>query len=776
MKNVAKQLAENPKKVGSVEYVWSNGGGRSPCLRLVPPSKKKPPKFQVNLHFGMHSIDWIPKLRLVPNRCNIKCKSVSMKTQRYNHSLMFDARHQFEDKHLHSIVGHANVEAALVLIQVWALQRGLWRNHDGWTKENVAMFLIYLLRTHKMNSRMTPIQLFTVVLQTWANTNWLGEEENKNENTTVRAAHSQTSQFHKNDKLRRSVLVLPLEDSSEKETIRQSELGRLYAQQTEESPLSDDDPPTLIEAYASPKSYFLGPVFLDPTLTYNFLGDVSPNYMKLLRSHAKKSLQGLKQPRTAFSFLFMRSVRFWNQWDLYVQVPMEKSAEWESSSRGLVETIELALGNRIRGLRVLSTGNGDASKGKAIPDDFPTRLVDKQVNSKQSISQSPTGTNKIVIGISVNPETSQRVVDRGPPSDKSKEVQSFMKLWGDKAELRRFKDGAIVQAVVWNEKNDGTFQNEGKLNGGYVEKIVKHIVQLHFTKAPIQFSLSTLLSVVDGAVSEKETSSPFADPITSHQDIMTAFDSLSDFLRNNSQPPGPGNMGTTSLGLPLPIDAVEPISPCLRYSELFPPVPHPFLGGRPANTKKVSGALVSDPILIQIRFGSSSKWPNDLKAIGAAKTAMLIQLADAIEASGREGFEGPVLVTPTYADVGFKGYCFRILVRADPEIRMLQGLVQPSPVASALLTELTRKHLVASKHHSTIHAVHSLHPSAGSVVRMAKRWLASHLLSGLIATEAIELLVAKVYSDDEALLEVPGTVQAGFLRFLHLLANHDWAR
>jgi U3 small nucleolar RNA-associated protein 22 len=107
---------------------------------------------------------------------------------------------------------------------------------------------------------------------------------------------------------------------------------------------------------------------------------------------------------------------------------------------------------------------------------------------------------------------------------------------------------------------------------------------------------------------------------------------------------------------------------------------------------------------------------------------------------------------------------------------MLQGLVQPSPVASALLTELTRKHLVASKHHSTIHAVHSLHPSAGSVVRMAKRWLASHLLSGLIATEAIELLVAKVYSDDEALLEVPGTVQAGFLRFLHLLANHDWAR
>ena len=59
---------------------------------------------------------------------------------------------------------------------------------------------------------------------------------------------------------------------------------------------------------------------------------------------------------------------------------------------------------------------------------------------------------------------------------------------------------------------------------------------------------------------------------------------------------------------------------------------------------------------------------------------------------------------------------------------------------------------------------------------MAKRWVASHLLSGLISDEGIELMVAKVYSDGEALLETPGTVMAGFLRFLHLLATHNWTR
>ena len=70
--------------------------------------------------------------------------------------------------------------------------------------------------------------------------------------------------------------------------------------------------------------------------------------------------------------------------------------------------------------------------------------------------------------------------------------------------------------------------------------------------------------------------------------------------------------------------------------------------------------------------------------------------ANGIETASNKGFDGPIVVTPSYADLGYKGYCFRILVRADPEIRMLQGLVKPSRVATALLKDLTKKHLVAN--------------------------------------------------------------------------------
>ena len=76
-------------------------------------------------------------------------------------------------------------------------------------------------------------------------------------------------------------------------------------------------------------------------------------------------------------------------------------------------------------------------------------------------------------------------------------------------------------------------------------------------------------------------------------------------------------------------------------------------------------------------------------------------------------------------------------------------------------------------HHATVHAVHTRFPYAGATVRLARRWVASHLLSGMFPIEAIALLIAKVFTDP-ASLETPGSVAAGFLRFLYLLSSHDF--
>ena len=152
---------------------------------------------------------------------------------------------------------------------------------------------------------------------------------------------------------------------------------------------------------------------------------------------------------------------------MYVKIPLKKKGgeEWETSMRCLVGKLELALGNRIRGMRVLSTGNGNVSLEKDDLDQIPSSTVDKKASYKErSLFLSPIYSGDIVLGIAIDPETSQRVVDRGPPSDQQKEVKSFVQLWGDKAQLRRFKDGAIVQAVIWNDEDgNDRYQNQIKL-------------------------------------------------------------------------------------------------------------------------------------------------------------------------------------------------------------------------------------------------------------------------------------------------------------------------
>lgn len=742
---VARALSKCSQDIGEVSVLWAEGCGRPPLLRVKPTRKR--PKFQLYLHFGMKSINWIPRIRLSPNRKNIK--SSDDLAQLYNHCLLHDARHLFEDPILHDLAEHKNCCAALVLIKIWALQRGLWRNHDGWSEASVALLMVYLLRKNAINPRMTPLQLFTVVLQTWANTNWLGEEK-RNEHVQ-RAAAGQNLKWNTDTRRRRTVLIMPSDDNS-------------HLERAPYSPLSDADPQTLVEAYERTDNYLLGPVFLDSSMTYNFVGGVSSNFMKVLAWHAQKALFDLTRSRSSFEVLFMQRARFWQQWDLYFRVTSKaEEGDWEFGVRALLQRLEWGLGNRIHAMRILSTGNGNFCDEVSDTDQFPCSSIDQWMTSPHPPWRSPTGTDHIIIGVSIDHETSPRAVDRGPPSDRHEDSRNFLKLWGEKAQLRRFKDGAVVHAVVWNEKEQ-SFKNKDKWGGGYVEDIIEYLVKRHHKCDELSISFRGILGAIDTMANNNEPSKPIFDPYSGHKKVMNAFESLSTALRK------------ASIGFPLQIDGVEPLSPALRYSELFPPTSHPLFGGNKSALRMVSGALAFNPILVQLKLASSSKWPTDLKAIGAAKAAMLLQLADGVKQCGDKDFDAMLTVSPTHMCLGYQGYCFMLIISADAEMDLLRRLSRPNESALDLLKDLKKRHVFASRHHSTIHAVHTLHPSAGSVVRLARRWADSHLLSGHLSTELIELVVAKVYSDSSVFVKPPGCTPAGFFRFLLLLETFDWTR
>ena len=737
---------------------------------------------------------WIPRSRLFPDRSNNRSEkqadstAAEGSTPHYTNEMAEDLHFVSTTKLISSMISSlvgGNVSSStpvsssfhetLILLKVWALQRGLLRGHDAFTTTTLAVLLVYLYRTKGIGRRMGSMQAFTAFMKFWSETDWLGEDTISSSSCAANASSSKAEVVLQRKVLKKAAFVVPEEGRNESQTIDHCEQARLYLKDVCGS---NNMPKTLLESYklhytSSSSSFTVcnshhdSPILLDPTMTINYLARLSPSFVRESRAEAHSTLLAIHGHEReeagggAFRKLFLQTNRFWTRYDAYLRIPMKSIPKlanrggkkksrslspnvWgkdvddlgynESVCRGIVDVLSLALGDRVTAVRALSNGNGDirASVSGESTEDIATKCItdsdqylavpirgnssfahvaDFSARPPESPVQSIQKEQCIVIALRIDPNASRRVVDRGPPAEDVEGSNAFVSLWGEKfAQIRRFQDGAIVRAVVWNTPDSINsrpetmrYSGDDKLMGGIVEKVAQHIVEMHFNgdgaggssrSKKVAFELRNLVSFVDGVSNDKPSLS--SDSFSLHKNIISAFDLLSDFLRRNSVTNidiGKG-MKTSKLGLPLSIDEVEPLSPCLRYSSLFPPQPHPFLGGASnvGSGGKVSGVVDGEPILIQIRFQSNNKWPLSLDAMGAAKCAMLIQLAEGIQklkderstSDDMDVFDGPIDNTPGCLTLGYRGYSWRIVVRADQELRMLKGLKNPNDEAKRL--------------------------------------------------------------------------------------------
>ena len=260
--HIIQHLNKHLKTVGTVQWRFANGNDRFPCILLTPPTssghKKKRKKttspslprknkFQVQISLRMESSDWIPPTRLFPNRCNLRNVKESG-TPVYNHDLVACANEETAALLLHSEILPPSLQDALVLIKVWCLQRGFLDGHDSFDIKRVAFLLVYLLRTKHVTARMAPLEILTVWFKFMAETQWLEND---------------------NDSKHKAALVVPLEDCTEAQTIQQCQQAQLYAQHTKDSPMSDNDPPTLLDCFRVCTD---GPVLLNSSMTLQSVG------------------------------------------------------------------------------------------------------------------------------------------------------------------------------------------------------------------------------------------------------------------------------------------------------------------------------------------------------------------------------------------------------------------------------------------------------------------------------------------------------------------------
>lgn len=395
--------------------------------------------------------------------------------------------------------------------------------------------------------------------------------------------------------------------------------------------------------------------------------------------------------------------------------------------------------------QILSRGTGDratliylsAPETSPWPTDTPIPSTEAQPS--------------VLVGFLLNSAHAGRAVDHGPPAEAKEEAAAFRKFWGKKAELRRFKDGSILESLVWssNESKTPIFQ-----------QIVLYLLDRNFGP-DVSKAVTFVGDNFSGPIAIQGASG--TQTIAMFQPIMTDFDKLERDIRSME-------------GLPLQLSQISPTSPKLRYTSIDPPLSSAQLGAN------------MDPADAVVLFEGSGRWPDDLAAIQRTKVAFLLKMAEVLEesvegVSVRTGLENgdSSIRNISFLDVTYRsGAAFRLRIHNEREQTLLERLLknkslEPRKREEAILAQSEYKRVFAQSrsHTQALRILCTRFVFLSPTIRLMKLWFASHLLSKHISEELAELFVVHTF-----LLpypwESPSSIMTGFLRTLSWLSRWDW--
>ncbi|THH05718.1 hypothetical protein EW145_g4591 [Phellinidium pouzarii] len=534
-------------------------------------------------------------------------------------------------------------------------------------------------------------------------------------------------------------------------------------------------------------------VFVD-SASINVLAGVPQTSLDLLRHDAKITLDSLNKSTPAtvidpFAELFLQDRRqLSTRFDVVLgvsvgKVNLRRSHLIEALDSGspskyvlskLASILRRALGDRVHAIGIFSP----TIEAWPISYDHTNALL-----------------NDIHIGLILNPRNAFRLVDHGPAASEQdgQEAIDFRDFWGSKAELRRFKDGRIIESVVWEVRN-----SDERIR--IPSSIVRFVLTRHFgfdAETDIrsyQKDFDDLLRVPDSL--SQQLFFPGMQP--GFKNAMAAFDTLVRSLKGLDEV------------IPLAILNVSPTSSDLRYTSIFAPIPMP-----PKNVVCLSSTMRYLPSMeIILQFERSGRWPDDLSAIQKMKLAFFERIAsslmnkisglNAVVVTGDErAFNNSdsaylEIVTPD-------GWAFSARIWHDREATLFDRLlgkkrtfVTNSAVSRTegdmadlssrqSMTDAFRfykqRYIHAPKHHRAIANLCHRYPAYAGTARLVKRWLASHwVFEGHVSGEAIELLCAFIFVDGKDVLQqneescagTPATKELGFFRVISFLKDWAW--
>ncbi|KNE71244.1 hypothetical protein AMAG_15898 [Allomyces macrogynus ATCC 38327] len=306
----------------------------------------------------------------------------------------------------------------------------------------------------------------------------------------------------------------------------------------------------------------------------------------------------------------------------------------------------------------------------------------------------------ITVGLIYHADNYARSVDVGPsPADDESGARDFRRVWGTKAELRRFPDGTIRESVAWTKPGHSV-----------VGEVLDYVVQRHMQVVPSHWTVRPAVKMLKAVVKAS------AGTHSAEMPIDAAFRKLETIL----------------FGLddaPLPVAAVLPVAPELTRTAI---------------------AAHRHPALFVLELEASGKWPAEPEALYHMMTLFLVRYAQLL---APHGVQARVVTSPLSLDLTCAGHQFTMFLKP-------RG-------GAALVADI--------KHAQDVHQLALAHNGFADSVRLVKLFVARHMLGYHMHDQAVEVLVAHVFTVLERVhANVPVSPVLALVRALELVIRHDW--
>ncbi|KAF6211041.1 hypothetical protein GE061_014154 [Apolygus lucorum] len=702
--HVAKELQKTDLITAdtSIEFTAKNGDALKPHLVLRP--NEKSAKALTVVISAVAEAGTFKLTQFTPEKCNftLASKDELGSTPHYNatisEDLVLEANEELKKSMFET---NQHLKEAAVLLGVWLRQRGLSQGYGAFNMHIVCMYLAFMVKTRRINLSMNSNQIIRTFWLDIGKTDWTAD-------------------------------------------------GPSLAK---ESPDSDVPAKTLFHGHHEV-------VFVDVTGFHNLAFKMSWVTYSKVKKEASQAIHLLnKSDSSCFQALFLKSAPFLHQYDNVICFREAEVVSRCVQAHATQKQMMDFCGQKVPVFAQLLIPLLEKGLGKRLDHvgiNFPPDP------RWQLDSPNPTFNQfgEILIGVKLNPGTSLSVIDKGPPSN-TPEGSEFREFWGDKCQLRRFKDGSITESVIWAHNSLPVEQRRM-----IVKNIVMYLLQEKLNIEEHEFSYVGFQLSHLNQISFAPTRSIEETSISFHK----TFTRLSNELHG--------------LKLPLEIVSVQCISEIYRFTDPFPPfkahfsivdnlcedTPNGFL------LKKSSEAMLppfTSSVDLVVQMSTSGKWPDDLNACKRLVAAFYVEISKAFKEKRYK-----TQVTPDFLEVFRDGFIFRIFLAYSKQIGILKQRIGESGLKQYRDTDesvaIEKKFINLPKLTGALYGLSQQCSAFAPTCVLAKRWVSSQLLHEThFPSIVIELLVANMFLSSQP-VEVTMHPLPMFLRFLKILSTTNW--